>query len=211
MDTLNLVICHCLLNWFFRRISSSIWASIRGHESSLRQHLEVDCASTIEMALDSLLTHATQATSFDRSGLDGSPTFRLEWNLDQSVLKSGWSSGFRKDDWHHVLISTGNWSVLSPEHDVVRYTGVTRSFAMMMSRASGMGKKLHGMVVGVSGMKIRQEYSLAQSQKPLPLGCVQPRIPVHMHVIQGTHHQTGKLPPGQADRSKLMKGWRDNR
>ena len=47
------------------------------------------------------------------------------------------------------------------------------------------------MVVGVSGLKIRQEYSLAQSEKPAPR-CDQLRIPVHVLVIQVTCHQNGK-------------------
>jgi hypothetical protein len=34
---------------------------------------------------------------------------------------------------------------------MVRYTGVTGSFAMTVSSASGMGMKLYDTVVGVSG------------------------------------------------------------
>jgi hypothetical protein len=44
-----------------------------GCGSSCGRHLGVDCANAVEMALDSSLTHASIATSFGRSGLDGIP------------------------------------------------------------------------------------------------------------------------------------------
>jgi len=67
----------------------------------------VDSGTSVEIALDSSLSHMSIATSFGRSGLDGSPASRQAWNLDQSVLKSGRFEGFRKDDRHCVLISIG--------------------------------------------------------------------------------------------------------
>jgi hypothetical protein len=82
---------------------------------------------------------------------------------------------------------------------------------MTMSRASGTGKKLHGMVVGVSGLKTRQEYSMAQSQKPLPLGVVSLEFQCTYLSFKSPTIRMGKLPPRQADRSKLMKGWQDDR
>jgi hypothetical protein len=44
-----------------------------GRGSSCGRHLRVNCANAFEIALDSSLTHASIATSFGRSGLDGSP------------------------------------------------------------------------------------------------------------------------------------------
>jgi hypothetical protein len=81
----------------------------------------------------------------------------------------------------------------------------------MMSRASRMGKKLCGMVVGVSGLKIRQEYSLAQSQKPLPLGVISVEFQCMCISFKSPTVRMGKLSPRQADRSKLIKGWQDDR
>jgi len=103
----SLEICHCLLNWVFRHVSSWIRASIRGHRSSSGRHLGVDSGNSVEIVLDSSLSHVSIATSFGRSGLDGSPASRQVWNLDQSVLKSGRSEGFIKDDRHLVSICVG--------------------------------------------------------------------------------------------------------
>jgi len=73
--------------------------------------IRVEFVRAFEMALDSSLTHASIATSFGRSGFDGSPDSRLAWNLGQSVLKSGRSGGLRKDDRHFV--QSGQSSVRS--------------------------------------------------------------------------------------------------
>jgi len=82
---------------------------------------------------------------------------------------------------------------------------------MTMSRASEMGKMLHGMVVGVSNLKIRQEYSLAQSQKPLPLGVISIEFQCTCLPFKSPAIRMGKLPPRQGDRSRLMKPWQDDR
>ena len=57
-------------------------------------------------------------------------------------------------------MSTGRLSELSAEHEV-RYTGNGRSFAIAMSKTSGVVEGLYGLVVGVSGPKIRQDFSSA--------------------------------------------------
>jgi hypothetical protein len=57
-------------------------------------------------------------------------------------------------------MSTGRWFELGTEHEV-RYTGNGRSFVTAMSKTSGVVEGLHGLVVGVSGPKIRQEFSSA--------------------------------------------------
>jgi len=67
----------------------------------------VESVNAFEIELDSSLTHASVATSFGRSGLDGSSASRQAWNLDQSVLKSRCSGALRKDDQHRLSISTG--------------------------------------------------------------------------------------------------------
>ena len=59
-----------------------------------------------------------------------------------------------------VSMSTGRWSELSAKHEV-RYTGNGSSFATVMSKTSGVAEGLYGLVVGVSGPKIRQEFSSA--------------------------------------------------
>jgi hypothetical protein len=46
-----------------------------------------------------------------------------------------------KDDRHCVSISTGKCFELSAE-DVLRYTGVIRSFVVTMSNASGVAEEL---------------------------------------------------------------------
>ena len=57
-------------------------------------------------------------------------------------------------------MSTGRWSELSAEHEV-RYTGNVRSFVTAKSKKSGVAEGLYLLVVGVSGPKIRQEFSSA--------------------------------------------------
>jgi len=59
-----------------------------------------------------------------------------------------------------VSLRTGRWSKLSAEHEV-RYTGNEKFLAITMSRTSGVTEGLYGLVVGESGPKIRQEFSLA--------------------------------------------------
>ena len=57
-------------------------------------------------------------------------------------------------------MSTGRCSELSAEHEV-RYTWNDRSFVTAMSKTSGVTEVLYGLGVGVSGPKIRQEFSSA--------------------------------------------------
>jgi hypothetical protein len=57
-------------------------------------------------------------------------------------------------------MSTGRWSELNAEHEV-RYTGNGRSLVTAISKTSGVAEGLYGLVVGVSGPKIRQEVSSA--------------------------------------------------
>jgi len=72
-------------------------------------------------------------------------------------LKSGRSGGCWKDERHEVSMSTGRWSELSAEHEV-RYTRDARFLVITMSKTL---YGLYGLVVGVSGPKIRQEFSSA--------------------------------------------------
>ena len=57
-------------------------------------------------------------------------------------------------------MNTGRWSELSAEHEV-RYIWNRSSFVTAMSKTSGVVEGLYGLVVGVSGPKIRQEFSSA--------------------------------------------------
>ena len=52
-------------------------------------------------------------------------------------------------------MSTRRWSELRAEHEV-RYTGVDRFLVITKSKISGVAEGLYGMVVGTSGLKIRQ-------------------------------------------------------
>jgi hypothetical protein len=54
-------------------------------------------------------------------------------------------------------MSTGRWSELSAQH-AVRYTRDVRLLVIMMSKTSEVVEELYGLVVGVSGPKIRQEF-----------------------------------------------------
>ena len=54
-------------------------------------------------------------------------------------------------------MSTGRWSELSAEHQV-RYTGNGKSFSITISKILGVAEELYGLVVRVSGPKIRQEF-----------------------------------------------------
>jgi hypothetical protein len=55
---------------------------------------------------------------------------------------------------------TGRWSELSAQHEV-RYTGNERFWVNTMSKSTGVTDGLYGLVVGVSGKKIRQEFPSA--------------------------------------------------
>jgi len=57
-------------------------------------------------------------------------------------------------------MSTGRWSELSAEHEVI-YTGDVRLLVITMFKTSGVAKGLYRLVVGVSGPKIRQEFPSA--------------------------------------------------
>jgi len=57
-------------------------------------------------------------------------------------------------------MSTGRWSDLSAEHEV-SYTGVVSFLVMTMSKTSVVAKGLYWLVVGLSGMKTRQEFPSA--------------------------------------------------
>jgi hypothetical protein len=59
-----------------------------------------------------------------------------------------------------MSMGTGSWSELSAEHEV-RYIGKVRFLVTTMSKTSGVAKGLYGLVVGVSGPKIRQEFPSA--------------------------------------------------
>jgi len=86
-------------------------------------------------------------------GPDSAPEIRaIRWVLDER---------------HVVSMSTRRWSVLSAEHEV-RYTEQVRFLFITMSKTLGVAKGLCGLVVGVSGLKIRQELP---SAGVLPLLC----------------------------------------
>jgi hypothetical protein len=57
-------------------------------------------------------------------------------------------------------MSTRRYSELSAEHEA-RYVMKWISLVITMSKASGVTEGLYGLVVGVSGPKIRQEFSSA--------------------------------------------------
>jgi hypothetical protein len=57
-------------------------------------------------------------------------------------------------------MSTGRWSALIAEHEV-RYAGDVKFLVITMSKTSGVAEGLCGLMVGVSGPKIRQEFSSA--------------------------------------------------
>jgi hypothetical protein len=75
-------------------------------------------------------------------------------------LKSGRSDGCWKDEQQVVSMTTGRWSRISTEHEV-RYTGDVTFLVMMMSKNSVGAERLYGLVVGVSGATVRQEFSSA--------------------------------------------------
>jgi hypothetical protein len=59
-----------------------------------------------------------------------------------------------------MSMSTGRWSELSAEHEV-GYTRNGSSFVTAISETSGVAEEMYGLVVGLSGPKIRQEFSSA--------------------------------------------------
>jgi len=69
-------------------------------------------------------------------------------------LKSEHSGGCWKDERHVVSVSTGRLFELSVEHEV-RYTGDLRLLAITISKIPGVAEGMYGLVVRVSGPKIR--------------------------------------------------------
>jgi hypothetical protein len=59
-----------------------------------------------------------------------------------------------------VSISTGRLSEVSAEHEV-RCTKEGRYLVVTMSKTPEVAEGLYGLVVGVAGQKIRQEFSSA--------------------------------------------------
>jgi hypothetical protein len=57
-------------------------------------------------------------------------------------------------------MSTGRLCELSADHEV-RYTGEMRFLVITMSKTSGVTKGFYGLVVVMSGSKIRQEFPSA--------------------------------------------------
>jgi hypothetical protein len=75
-------------------------------------------------------------------------------------LKSGRSGGYWKDERHVVSMSTWRLCELSLQYNI-RYTWDVRFLDITMSKTSGVAEELYGLLVGVSGPKIRQEFSSA--------------------------------------------------
>ena len=84
---MGLVIYHCLIN----RVSFVFHPGYEPAIPVVGQHTWEWGLSSFEIAFDSSLKDESIAISFGRSGFDGSPAFRLAWNLGQSVLKFGLS------------------------------------------------------------------------------------------------------------------------
>ena len=57
-------------------------------------------------------------------------------------------------------MSTGRWSELSVEQEV-RYTWKVMAFVTAMSKKSEVAEGLYWLVFGLSGPRIRKEFSLA--------------------------------------------------
>jgi hypothetical protein len=56
-----------------------------------------------------------------------------------------------------MSMSTGSWCELSANNEV-RYTGIERFLVITMIKTLGE-EELHGLAVGLSGTKFRQEFS----------------------------------------------------
>jgi hypothetical protein len=56
-----------------------------------------------------------------------------------------------------MSMSTGRWSELSAEHDV-RYTGDVKFLVINDDQGMGVEKGLYGLVVGMPGPTIKQEF-----------------------------------------------------
>jgi len=67
-------------------------------------------------------------------------------------LKSGRSSGCRKEERHALSMKTGRWSESSEEHEV-SYTGNESLLVITMYRTSGVTEALYGFVFRESGPK----------------------------------------------------------
>ena len=87
-------------------------------------------------------------------------------------------------------MNTGRWSELSAEH-VVRYTGKRSSLVITISKTSGIAEELCGLVVGVSGPKIRQDRHNHVSVSPSRL---QPRVPVYVFCVEVAVYQVREYP-----------------
>jgi len=157
----SLLTCHCFRSRSFRRISSWMPAGIGGRGSARGRRFGVDAARAFRTAPENFSTHVSNAIPSCNSGSNGIWSSKWVWKLAQSVrLKSGWSGGCWKDERHVVSMSTGSWTELSAEHEV-RYTRDVRFLVITMSKISRVAKGLYGLVVEVSGPKMRQEFPSA--------------------------------------------------
>jgi len=151
----SLLTCHCLHSRFVRRISSSMPAGSGGRGSSRERHLRLDAATAFRTAPEKFSTHVSIAIPLCNSGSHGIWSFKWIWKLTHSVRLQSRRPGGWKDERHAVSMSTARWSELSEEHEV-RYTGKGSSYVITISKTSGVPEVLYGLVVDVSGPKIRQ-------------------------------------------------------
>ena len=79
------------------------------------------------------------------------------------------------------------WSELNAEHEE-RYTGIGRSFLTAMSKTSELAEGLYGLVVGVSGPKMRQG-SRRRNHIGVSPSRDQPRVTVHLFSVEVACHQ----------------------
>jgi hypothetical protein len=133
----SLVICHYLLNRFFRRISSSILAGKIDHGSALVRRLAADATVADLIGMVSLPTHLSIPFLLFTGRFPGRMTWSQAWNAAQSIrVKLGLSVTFAKYDRFVVSERKRRKCVVSAELTVT-CTGKTKSLTTTLSRTSG--------------------------------------------------------------------------
>ena len=97
--------------------------------------------------------------------------------------------------------------MLSAEHEDI-YNGDERFLVITMPKTSGVAEWLYGLVVGVSGPQIRQEFSSALSRRSFPRLVFRRVFQSTCLALRSPAVKTGNLPPRKAVSSAPI-SWRE--
>ena len=202
-----------LCSRFFRRFSSWMPAGIISRGSPRGRHLAIQAARAFRTAPEKFSTHVSIAILLCNSRSNGIWYSKWVWKLAQSMrLKSERSGGCWNDERHAHSMINGRCSEHSSVHEVI-YTGNGCSFAITIFKKSGVAERLNGLLVGVSGPKIREELSSAKSRRSFPSFVFSRDSQSTCLALRSQANKTGNPPPlaETGVRSAPSSGWEGER